>query len=91
MNKNEFLKQHTEFYGEKVDNIDQITLVKFSGKELFEYVQDAIKFDKHKIREKNVQPARYRCTLCGRDKFTQKTPHYCGRNYRKRGIVWEEL
>jgi ribosomal protein L37E len=44
---------------------------------------------------------RYRCKLCGRDKFTAKQPHRCsigfmkhaGRVARKRGMdtIWEEL
>ena len=91
MNKKEFLEFHTGFFGETVDHVDQIIQITFSGEDLFEYIQDAVKFDKRKVREKPTQPARYRCTLCGRDKFTRRTAHYCNHGYRKRGIVWEEL
>ena len=28
------------------------------------------------------------CLLCGRDKFTNKSPHYCAGGYRKRKIKW---
>ena len=31
---------------------------------------------------------RYRCLLCGRNKFTQKSPHKCKGGFRKRGIKW---
>lgn len=34
---------------------------------------------------------RYRCTLCGRDKFKRKTPHRCNGQYRKHHIIWEEI
>ena len=40
---------------------------------------------------KTTQPARYRCLLCGRDKFTHKTPHNCVGGYRKRKIKWEPI
>ena len=36
-------------------------------------------------------PTRYKCLLCGRDKFTHKTPHKCIGGFRKRGIKWEEI
>ena len=35
-----------------------------------------------------TQPT-YTCLLCGRNKFTRKTPHWCNRNYRKHGIEWK--
>lgn len=35
--------------------------------------------------------ARYRCLLCGRDKFTRKSPHNCISGFRKRGIKWETI
>lgn len=28
------------------------------------------------------------CLLCGRDKFTKRQPHICGKNLRKRKIIW---
>lgn len=34
---------------------------------------------------------RYKCLLCGRDKFTEKTPHKCVGGFRKRKIKWEEI
>lgn len=34
---------------------------------------------------------RYKCLLCGRNKFTKKTPHYCIGGYRKRGLKWEKI
>ena len=34
---------------------------------------------------------KYKCLLCGRDKFTQKTPHKCIGGFRKRGLKWEEI
>jgi len=32
---------------------------------------------------------RYKCLLCGRDKFTQKSPHRCRGGFRKRNIIWK--
>lgn len=34
---------------------------------------------------------RYRCLLCGRSKFTRKSPHNCVGGFRKRGLKWEEI
>jgi hypothetical protein len=34
---------------------------------------------------------KYKCKLCGRDKFDSKQPHNCIGGYRKSGLVWEEL
>lgn len=34
---------------------------------------------------------RYKCLLCGRDKFTRKSPHNCVGGYRKHHIQWEAL
>ena len=31
----------------------------------------------------------YTCLLCGRNRFTRKTPHYCAGGYRKHHIKWE--
>jgi hypothetical protein len=39
--------------------------------------------------EKFSNPLRWRCNLCGRDKFTRKSPHRCNSDFRKRGIDWE--
>jgi len=36
---------------------------------------------------KNI--VRFKCLLCGRNKFTRKTAHYCVGGYRKRHIKWE--
>lgn len=38
-----------------------------------------------------MESKRYRCLLCGRDKFTRKTPHHCNTGYRKHNIKWEEF
>lgn len=35
--------------------------------------------------------ARYKCLLCGRDKFTRKSPHNCVGGYRKHKIQWQEI
>ncbi len=37
------------------------------------------------------EPKRFRCKLCGRDKFTKRSPHKCRGVFRKRDIEWEEL
>jgi hypothetical protein len=38
-----------------------------------------------------IHNGRYKCMLCGRDKFTSKTPHKCIGGYRKRKIIWQEV
>lgn len=46
----------------------------------------------HSVGERNLQEppkAKYRCLLCGRDKFTRKSPHNCSGGFRKRKIKWE--
>lgn len=30
----------------------------------------------------------WKCMLCGRDKFTRKSPHKCKGGFRKRKIAW---
>jgi rubrerythrin len=34
---------------------------------------------------------KYRCLLCGRDKFTKKSPHKCIDGYRKHNLIFEEI
>lgn len=34
---------------------------------------------------------RWKCTICGRDKFTHKAPHKCIDGFRKRNIIWQDL
>ena len=34
---------------------------------------------------------RYKCLLCGRDKFTRKSPHNCNSGFRKHKIQWEVI
>jgi hypothetical protein len=37
------------------------------------------------------QLAKWKCLLCGRDKFTHKSPHYCADGYRKHKILWQQI
>jgi len=45
--------------------------------------------------EKQFKPqppkANWKCMICGRDKFTHKSPHKCIGGYRKRNIIWQEI
>lgn len=44
------------------------------------------------MSEINIQiTKKYKCLLCGRDKFTRKSPHKCNGGFRKRKIKWEEV
>lgn len=36
-------------------------------------------------------PARWECTVCGRDKFTKRTPHKCVGGYRKKNLKWRPI
>lgn len=38
-----------------------------------------------------IEVKRYQCLLCGRNKFTKRTPHNCKGGYRKRRIAWKEI
>jgi len=38
-----------------------------------------------------VEEIRYKCLLCGRDKFTQKSPHNCVGGFRKHKIKWQKI
>lgn len=42
MTEQEFLKFHSGYFGEEVDKIGQIVMIKFTGEELFEYVNQAL-------------------------------------------------
>lgn len=46
---------------------------------------------KAEIERRRKEPKRFKCMLCGRDKFTSKTPHRCGSNFRKRNIIWQDI
>ena len=43
------------------------------------------------LRNEPKKIKRYKCLLCGRDKFTKKEPHNCNNGFRKRHIIWEEI
>ena len=34
---------------------------------------------------------KFECLLCGRNKFTKRSPHYCIGGYRKHHIKWKEV
>lgn len=38
-----------------------------------------------------LQSVKWKCMLCGRDKFTRKSPHNCVGGFRKRKIVWQQI
>jgi len=38
-----------------------------------------------------IRSGRWKCMLCGRYKFTHKSPHKCVGGFRKRKIVWQEV
>ena len=34
---------------------------------------------------------KFECVLCGKNKFTRKSAHYCVGGYRKHKIKWKEI
>lgn len=40
MTKEEFIKLYNQYYGEDIDNINQIQLIQFSGNTLYHFVND---------------------------------------------------
>lgn len=55
-----------------------------------EYKQAKKVVIEYENRLKENKP-RWKCLLCGRDKFTHKSPHVCQGRFRKRKIVWEQI
>ena len=38
-----------------------------------------------------IEGRHFKCLLCGRDSFRQKSPHKCVGGFRKRGLKWEVI
>jgi len=75
LTKGEFLKFHSEYFGEEVDNIKQIVRVSFTGQEIFEYLNqvlsmyDAVERSKLSIcykEEIGNSRCGYQCIECGK-------------------------
>lgn len=62
---------------ENVDYGDKLVRLDYHGQEIEIKIKD--------------QPKRFKCLICGRDKFTKKSPHKCRGVFRKHNIEWQEL
>lgn len=75
------------------EGMKQMLINKLSYLCLDQFEQAPI-FSKAHVSSSGSVQKRYKCLLCGRDKFTRKSPHKCagtGGNVRKRGLKWEEV
>jgi len=47
----------------------------------------------NEFKERIVQADsnKWKCLLCGRHKFTHKSPHNCVGGFRKRKIIWQQV
>ena len=43
------------------------------------------------LQKDNSHTGKWKCMLCGRDKFTHKRAHKCTGGFRKRNIIWKEI
>jgi len=69
------------------------SLVEFLNSEKYDWSVKPVLQQTNVSGSSSVQK-RYKCLLCGRDKFIRKSPHKCagtGGNIRKRGIKWVEV
>ena len=55
------------------------------------WVMDLLEQFKEEEQTMVEKPIRFKCLLCGRDKFTHKSPHYCIGGYRKHKIKWQPI
>lgn len=76
---------------ENVSDTPDYILVEYIIRALSAFDAVTIMRDKHNSRPLEPEKERWRCLLCGRDKFTAKTPHNCNTGYRKRHIKWERV
>ncbi len=70
MTDKEFCKLDTEYYGEVVDNIKQISFRSFNGEELKEYVEHCIKLNTLNIACVVGQSEQLKCE-CKKATFTR--------------------
>lgn len=72
-----FCKLYSEFYGEEVDYIEQITFISFNGKELKEYVEHCIKL--HVLNRPLIKfkPTRWEGNkfYCGKEEIGEVQPY----------------
>lgn len=73
---------------------------KYDGKEYERSYKDYIKGyeDAHALCSPKLkritttsESGLYRCLLCGRDKFTRKSPHKCIDGFRKHNLVFQKI
>jgi hypothetical protein len=65
-------------------------LVEFLNSENYDWSVKPVLQQTHVSGSSSVQK-RYKCLLCGRNKFTSRTSHYCVGGYRKHKIKWAEV
>ena len=77
MTNEEFCKNDSSFYGEKVDNIKQIALRTFNGEELKEYVEHQVKnsvvlagvIGSNTTCGHEWEVTTGKCVMCGKSKY----------------------
>jgi len=75
---------NTRILVNRLDALEQEVLINIMN----EYLESKVKkLNKPAVIHSGI----WKCLLCGRDKFTHKTPHKCVGGYRKRNIIWQKL
>ena len=72
----EFLDFYSKAYGELTDKLGQIAYHKFTGEELFEFVNDAIEYKKVKLAEQEFYYPKSWLTEMGYDKLKLPVKQY---------------
>lgn len=75
MTEQEFCEFYSSYYGEKITNIKQLTLITFDGEELKDLIEEAIKF--------NLKPKPCKC-LNGFKKKNYDLCECCGGTWKNR-------
>lgn len=79
MNANDILKKHEDANEMHFHEVDR--------KWIIEAMEEYAALSQPPI----IRSGRWKCMLCGRDKFTHKSPHKCVGGFRKRKIIWQEV
>ena len=87
MTEQEFLKFHTNYFGEDVDNVDQIVTIRFTGRDLFEYVNQALSMSGVSEWISVETPPHDQETVLLMDSYNQVSTGYF--HGAKSGFIWD--
>lgn len=88
MTKEDFLKFHSGYFGEQVDDVKQIALITFNGEELFEYLQEFVIETAPMFEGKVVKSETRFCDKC---KTNQATILYSGDGFMMCNTCYDKI